>query len=167
MRNRGRRGAVALVIGLGLLAGTPAYPQGDDVRPRDAILLAIDASDNVQAMRATIGGMLARLSGRDEEPVEPGSFGRFVMADTVPERTVRIYLGYEAGAQQDVLALIEEIPSVIVTQSEFAAPITRAQMLARLRARALNDNIERVWDVRQNTRTDGLIAAKFRPILEP
>lgn len=158
-----RRLILAAALTMATIA--PAWAQGGPVR--HAILLAIDASDNVIAMQATMGGLLARLSGRDEEPTERGFFNRFILADTNPEVDVVIYVGYEVGIGPNVLALMEQLPFQITIQSEFAGPITRAEILQRLRNRAINDGIERVWDVRQATRTDGLLVGKFKDVREP
>ena len=153
-----------LVTALALLMPLGAFAQGGVVKY--AILLAIDVSDNVVAMRNVIGGALSRLSGRDEDPVERGYFERFILADTQPEAETRIYLGYEVTIGAGLADLIGDLPAQITVQTEFAAPITRTEMLRRLRARAKNDGYTHVWDLRNGSRTDGLIVGRFKPVDE-
>lgn len=159
------RGLVAAVLLL-LVGGARGDAQEEvPVSPtRYAILLAVDASDNVAALRGVIGSALARVSARDEEPSEPGVFNRFILADTYPEANVRIYVGYEATAGERLLALIDDIPQVALVQTSFASPITRTEMLRRLRARARNDGYQRVWDLRQGSRTDGVLVQRFQDV---
>lgn len=158
-----RRALLGLMLSVFTVGVPDVAAQGVNVKY--AVLIVIDASDSVPTLRATIGGMLARLSGRDEEPGEPGNFNRFVLADTDPERDVRIFLGFESLAGPNLLELAEALPGPITETFEFASPITRTEMLRRLRLITSQRGYTHAWDLRAASRTDGLLVRNFTPIV--
>lgn len=160
---RTRQAIIVLgVTMLGLLA-QPQRVEGQVVRY--AVLLIIDASDNVQRVRNVVGGVLSRLSGRDEEPTEAGNFGRFIITGTDPEREIRVYLGYESTIGETLIEIASDLPAVATVQVEYAAPVDREEMTRRLRVRAFADGFTHAWVLRQNSRTDGLITNNFEPLV--
>ena len=108
---------LALVASLGV---RPAVAQGV-FGLTYTIIIAIDADDKkpgqLNALNGLVQGMLARLSGRDQDPNDLSWFDRYVLADTQPEIGVRILVGYEAGTDPDMLDLIASLPAAITVRA--------------------------------------------------